>query len=1511
MSDVYDLLKELKNLGARIYAVDNKIKLDIKAGSLTNEISERIKYYRDDILELIGDSSERFEFVRIEKVTQQQSYAISDAQRRLWVLNQLGDGSLAYNIQGHMYLDRDIDIACFKKTIDATIERHEILRTVFKEDETGEVKQWILNKEDLGFKIDYKDFRKGKNKEEKVKEYIAADAYKAFDLEKGPLLRAGLLQVEDDSYVFYYNMHHIISDGWSMEVLSKDIFSYYDAYKENKEPALKELRIQYKDYSAWQLTQLEEEAFKTHRAYWLTSLEGKLPLLELPGTKHRPKIKTNNGYSLRAYIDGDTTGKLKKYSEANGGSIFMALLTAWNILMYRYTSQKDIIIGTPIAGREHADLEDQIGFYVNTLALRNEINPEENFNELFSRVKQNTLSAYSHQMYPFDRLVEELDLQRDTSRNAVFDVMLVLQNNGEKKKGLELKEEEINQTVDLGFSASKFDIEIVLQETGDYLSLHVIYNTEVYERDMVEDLIRHYKQLLNALVKNPGEKISEINYLSHEEKHEILVTFNNTKVDYPKDKTIVDLFEAQVKKTPDAIALVFEEKELSYKELNEQSNQLADYLQKNYAIQPDDLVGIKLERSEWTIISILGVLKAGGAYVPIDPEYPQERIEYIEKDTKCKVCIDEKELSTFRKSEKDYSKKKIKSGIKADNLAYIIYTSGTTGKPKGVMVEHGSLLNYLTWAKSTYVNGSGSFNFGLFTSLSFDLTLSSIYLPLLSGGSLSVFNSTSDIPATVKTYFQSDITCIKLTPAHISLLKDLEVKNTSIQMAIVGGDALTKTQVETLKVLNPLMRVYNEYGPTESTVGCIMAEIISTEELITIGKPISNTEIYILSEAQEIQPKRVIGEIFIGGAGLARGYLNQEALTAEKFVANPFKKGERLYKTGDLGRWLPDGNIEFLGRKDEQVKIRGYRIELGEIEHALQSHKEIEEVVVLAKKNEEGEKELVAYITAKAEQNTGELRSYLKEILPEYMLPAYYVQLEVLPLTSNGKVDKKSLPDPKGLGLASGVEYVAPRNVMEEKLAKIWKKILQRDNIGIKDDFFALGGHSLKAARLSNEYQKELAVKLSLRDLFAHTNIESHAELIRSSKKETFIQIEKVSEQPSYAISDAQRRLWVLSQFEGGSMAYNMPGMIYLSQDINTEYFKKAVDSAIERHEILRTVFKEDETGEVKQWILTKEDLGFKIDYKDFRKEDNKEGKVRGYISEDSYRAFDLEKGPLLRASLLQVENEKYVFYYNMHHIISDGWSMEVLSKDVFSYYEAYKENKQPALKELRIQYKDYSAWALAQLEQESFKSHRAYWLDSLKGELPLLDLPGTKQRPRIKTNTGRTLGTYLNKDISRKLKEYSQENGGSLFMGLLAAWNVLMHRYTSQTDIIIGTPIAGREHSDLEAQIGFYVNTLALRNEVDAEESFNTLFSKVKHSALNAYSHQLYPFDRLVEELDLQRDTSRSAVFDVLLILQNNGEKVEGSDPKYLGLKEEELQQIRDLGHATAKFDMEVGFRK
>ncbi|WP_459209767.1 amino acid adenylation domain-containing protein [Aquimarina rhabdastrellae] len=1476
-------LKALKLLNE--YQKTFKVKLSIA------DVFEKSRLIEQ--LSLLINQSEKEDYIEIPKVEESTSYIVSDAQRRLWVLSQFEGGSVAYNMPSSIVLNEDVDIKSFEKAIYSVINRHEILRTIFKQDEEGEIRQIVKNTGDFNLEVVYKDFKDDPNQAEL---FIKQDSYKPFDLEKGPLLRAAMLQVSEDKFVFYYNMHHIISDGWSMEVLSKDVLAFYDAFKNNKEPGLSELSIQYKDYASWQLSQLETDSIKKSREFWIDNLSGELPVLDLPTHKKRPVKKTYKGSLLSTYLDKEATSFIKEYSKSNGGSLFTGLLTVLNVLLYRYTSERDIIIGTPVAARDHLDLKDQIGFYVNTLPLRNEINPEETFTSFYSRLKEATLTTFNHQMYPFDRLVEDLNLDRDTSRSALFDILLVLQNNGESVIDVTLNKEELNSLKYTEKVVSKFDLAFNFKELGDYLSFNVIYNSDVYEKGMVSQFISHFKQLIVSLKRNHNVAINELEYLSKEDKYELIEEFNTTNVVYPKDKTVLDLFTEQVNKNPEAVAVVYGDVELTYKELDERSNQLANYLIDKYSVEKEDLLGVKLIRNEKLIISILGILKSGGTYVPIDPNYPKDRIAYIERDTNCKVCIDEEELEKFSKIEGSITATDIT--IDLGDLAYVIYTSGSTGKPKGVMIEHEGLYNTIAFHKDI-IGFTEKDKCLQFTNMSFDPSFLEIFITLSSGASVYIIEEKMKRDANLLAkYINSNSISIAFLPPVILpsfLIEDLKC----LKALITGGEAIA---LDMAKHFSKEINYFNAYGPTESS---IIATIFNgnIDDKVPIGKPISNINIYILDDKGNLQPNGVIGEICISGIGLARGYLNRSELTKDKFIANPFSKGKRLYKTGDLGRWLPDGNIEFIGRKDDQIKIRGHRIELGEIENAFSKIREVESNIVVVREKDQGNKELIAYFTGSDKLSFEYLQSELKEILPNYMIPSYFVQIDEFPVTSNGKIDKRNLPSPEQQGISSNIEYVAPRNKIEHELVSIWEEVLKREKIGIDDNFFELGGHSIKSIKLLNTIRKSFEKSIALEDIFSSTTIRELGLLISQSEKEDYIEIPKVEESTSYIVSDAQRRLWVLSQFEGGSVAYNMPSSIVLNEDVDIKSFEKAIYSVINRHEILRTIFKQDEEGEIRQIVKNTGDFNLEVVYKDFKDDPNQ---AELFIKQDSYKPFDLEKGPLLRAAMLQVSEDKFVFYYNMHHIISDGWSMEVLSKDVLAFYDAFKNNKEPGLSELSIQYKDYASWQLSQLETDSIKKSREFWIDNLSGELPVLDLPIHKKRPVKKTYKGSLLSTYLDKEATSFIKEYSKSNGGSLFTGLLTVLNVLLYRYTSERDIIIGTPVAARDHLDLKDQIGFYVNTLPLRNEINPEETFTSFYSRLKEATLTTFNHQMYPFDRLVEDLNLDRDTSRSALFDILLVLQNNGESVID-----VTLNKEELNSLKYTEKVVAKFDVEFVFRE
>jgi amino acid adenylation domain-containing protein len=1266
-------------------------------------------------------------------------------------------------------------------------------------------------------------------------------------------------------------MHHIITDGWSLKILERDLFAYYRAIKADVKCDLKDLCIQYKDYTAWQLSAIETGIYKSHRDFWIQQLSGDLPRLDLPSFKTRPKVITHNGNALKTYISPELTSRLKIFCSQNGGSLFMGLLAILKILLHKYTSQNDIILGTAVAGREDSDLEDQIGFYVNTLVLRSKIDNEDSFSNFFEKIKESTLKAFTHQIYPFDKLVSDLNIRRDTSRNAVFDSMVTFHNTFDAKDNFQIGKDNFNIIQDLGARKSHFDFEFHFQEVGDFISFSVDYNTDIYDTDVIKDFMLNYKQIFSEILDNPHEYVKNINFLTEQERQQLLVEFNDTKVDYPQDKTIVDLFEEQVARTPDNVAVTYKNKELTYKELNSVANQLAGCLRENYAIEPDDLVGLKLDRSEDMIVAILGILKSGAAYVPIDPAYPRERIAYIENDSNSKIVIDESFLDLFAAVQDEYSKDNIEKINGVSDLVYVIYTSGTTGNPKGVMIENRSLCNYINWCSNFYFEKEEQGSFGLFSSLSFDLTITSIFLPLIRGKKIKVFKNNLNAHEILLDYVSGSNTLdiIKLTPSHLEILKELDLKEIALKKIIVGGESLLKRQVDEIFKQNKETIIYNEYGPTESTVGCIVKTISENTE-ITIGKPISNTQIYILNESLELLPIGVTGKLYVSGLGVARGYLNKPELTAEKFISNPFIEGSRMYDTGDLARWLPNGEMEFLGRKDHQVKIRGFRIELEEIENTILQFSDVLKQVVVEAKEINNDKVLVAYFVSGLVIDKSELRSFLETRLPDYMVPGFYVELEELPLTANGKINRKSLPGVDGEDLIRN-EYVAPTTAIEESLVKIWQEVLAVEKIGISDTFFDLGGHSLIAVQVINSIHKQLGKTISFQMFFANPTIK---DLVSHLQESVYIEIPKVAETDSYPLTPAQNRMWIMNQFHN-TTTYRMSTSIKFKGYIDTLKLEEAFRLLINRHEILRTFFKVNEEGVVRQFIVPQEEVNFEILKLDYSNLENKEEKAQEYLKIKNIETFDLGKCPLLHATVIKLEEDSVLFYLSIHHIIGDGWSMQLLISEGVKVYNFLINNQEIILPDLKIQYKDYAVWLNEEIQQEKLLISEKYWLTQFSGDLPVIDLLSFKKRPPIKTNNGAEFIHQYSEEFLEMLKTFSSDHDLTLFMTLMAGVDILLHIYTNQEDIIIGTGIAGREHPDLENQIGLYMNTLAIRVRFEEGDSFFDFVMKQKQTLLEAYEHQIYPFDSLMDKLSLKRDLSRSVLFDVFIALKSQVEMI------------------------------------
>ncbi len=1113
MKKIKELFVELREQQIKLFLKGDDIKISSYKDKISPELIQKIKSNKDEIVIYLKNLNENNSVEPIPVIEPKSKYPMSNAQQRVWILSQTNEGSTAYNLPTEIELNGKHDRNCLERAIMSVIERHEILRTVFNEDENGEPYQIVLDYDEVKFNMEFFDFREEEDPHAVYKTYVLSDSFKPFDLSKGPLLRVSLLQVSNDKFIFYYNMHHIISDGWSMEVLVGDVMKYYEAYVRGESPKISPLRIQYKDYSAWQLAQVNDPNNQKHKEYWTSSLNGTIPVLDLPSKKKRPLNKTFSGKGLGIHISSEIIGNLQNFVKGNGGSVFMGLLTVSKILLHKYTGETDIVIGNPIAGRDHSDLEDQIGVYINTLALRSDIDPNNSFIELFEKIKATTLKSLEYQMYPFDKLLEDLNTKRAVNRSPLFDILINYLGMAESSM-YELSNHEV---CDLGEKMILFDIEIDFTEVAGGIDFILRYNNDVYEQETIENFILHYKVLLNELLKYSDQSISKAKYLLKEEREVLLNEFNDTKVLYPKDKTIVDLFTEQVKRTPDAISVQFKDKTITYKELDRKSNCLA-YLIIEKGVSKEDFIPICIDKSIEMVIAILAILKSGGAYVPIDPNYPKERIDYILEDTKSNIVLSSLD---FENVFGDHASKEIiyvdqeydirqenaldslKNKLSPDDLAYLIYTSGSTGKPKGVKIEHKALVNFL-FSMCDHLAFDQNIKFLSLTTFTFDISILELLSPLLLGGQLVLVK---DEEAKDPEYITSVIhktkpNCIQGTPSRWQMLISNGIETLEDVTLLSGGESISYELKERLTKLSD--KVWNLYGPTETTIWSCISKL-QEERKITIGKPIANTQVYILDEHLSLIPQGMVGQLCIGGEGLSRGYLNHSDLTNEKFVANPFEDGERLYLTGDLARWLPDGTIEFLGRNDHQVKINGYRIEVGEIEHVLTQIENIEQSVVTPIKDDKGNVQLVGYVISTSEINQKEIQDTLLNQLPEYMVPRVYVQLEEMPLTHNGKVNRKVLPLP-----VIKEDYVAPQNDLQRKLTEIWEEILQIEKIGIRDDFFQVGGNSLRGIRMLNAINKEFGLKYDLRGIYAENTIELIGERIEVDL--TFKEVKELDE---------------------------------------------------------------------------------------------------------------------------------------------------------------------------------------------------------------------------------------------------------------------------------------------------------------------------------------------------------------------------------------------------------------
>ncbi|MCP5049944.1 MAG: amino acid adenylation domain-containing protein, partial [bacterium] len=1463
--------------------------------------------------------------ISLEPVEEKDYYPLSSAQRRLYLLQGMDETGTGYNIPAMFMLEGRADRGRLEDAFKGLIKRHESLRTSFHMTDNQPV-QRVYDHVDFeieglgrgdplwsplhGNHSSLNRNNPGQGSHRGLPLHLQRDFVRPFDLSRAPLLRVGLMTEEETKHLLMVDMHHIISDGTSVSIMVKDFMALYAGEE------LPAQRLQYKDFSQWQGRQDQKEQLKQQETYWLNefSVQGEIPVLDLQTDYERPSIQGFEGDRLKFKLPGETRTALVKSASENGATLYMVLLSIFTILLAKLSGQEDIIVGTPIAGRRHTDLDDIIGMFVNTLALRNFPTGQKPFGQFLEEVKKRTLNSFENQDYQYEDLVENVVVEKDTSRNPLFDTMLALQN-------LDIREARIPgltlTPVPFESRIAKFDLMLECIEMDDHLSCNLDYSTRLFKKETVQRLTGYVKKTILSVTGSHDIKISRIEIIPEEEKQQLLVDFNDTAAEYPKAKTLHRLFEEQAEKKPHHIAVTGNRGSLTYAELNNQSGHLARHL-KEKGVGPDTIAAVMVERSLEMLIGIYGILKAGGAYLPIDPDYPEERIRFMQEDSGVKIIVTNglkvegldglkvmETKTTPRDSNEFPNQQTNKLTNQPTNLAYLIYTSGSTGKPKGVAVEHRSAVNTVTALFKKYPF-SPSDTYLLKTSYIFDVSVSELFGWFLGGGRLAVLEPGGEMePQKIVDAIEYEgVTHINFVPSMFSVflevLKPGYKKTLSpLKYIFAAGEAFLPALVEKFNRMDLGIILENLYGPTEAAVYASSYSLGQWEGAgsIPIGKPLANTKLYILDRYRHLCPLGTVGQLYISGPGVARGYLNKPGLTMAQFAPNPFADGERMYCTGDLVKWRSDGDIEFLGRSDHQVKIRGFRIELGEIENRLLQHEAIKEVVVTAKEDETGNKYLCAYLVTLTGEGGPDfkmdpgkaLKDYLSDILPDYMIPSYFTELDNLPLTGSGKVNRKALPHPQ---LKAGDQYRGPRDYIESQLVELWASLLaiQKETIGIDDNFFQLGGNSLTATLLVSQVSKAFDVNITLGEIFQTPSIHGLADKIRKTTEEKFISLEPVETKEYYSLSSSQRRLYLLQQMDRESIGYNLPVLLQIVGDLDVGKIESVFHQLVRRHESLRTSFHMEEEKLVQR---VHQEVTFELEYLSATPVIIEHGPTRTdtEIIKDFVRFFDLSHVPLLRAGLLERDANNYLLVVDIHHIISDGISIQVLIND---FTRLYASENFPLP---RLQYKDFSQWQNSTAREDVIKQQEAYWINQFEGEIPVLNLPADYPRPQVRSFEGETIRFQVGGLEYDLLKSLSRTGEATLYMVLLSIFTILLSKLSGQEDIVVGTPIAGRRHADLENIIGMFVNTMALRNFPTGQTPFSQFLEEVKKQTLSSFENQDYQYEDLVENLVVNRDTSRNPLFDTMLILQN----LENREMRIPGLTLKQLPSKSDI----AKFDL------
>ncbi|ERN42088.1 amino acid adenylation domain protein [Rubidibacter lacunae KORDI 51-2] len=1414
--------------------------------------------------------------------SREQPLPVSFAQQRLWWLHELDPDSPVYNVPAAVRLAGPLQVEALLQSFQALGDRHEPLRTVFVPNAASEPLQKILPELEIDLPVTDLQHLDGAVRDAEVERLAVAAAREPFDLAYGPLLRATLLRLAPEYHVLLFNIHHIIADGWSLGVLIRELVQLYEAQVRSQPASLPSLAIQYADYAVWQREQLQGEKLTGLLDFWQEQLRDVPEVLDLPVDRPRPARQSGRGDRVAVRLDGELVQHLQTFSRQSQATTFMVGLAAYFAWLYRYTGRQDLLVGTPVANRNRVQTEGFVGVLINTLALRVRLQPQWSFRQLLDEVRSVVTAASDRQDLPFEKLIEVLAPERSLSHAPLLQVMFGLQ--ADPHQPFSAGDLEITPLAS-NLGATQFDLFLDLFESSQGVQGTFVYNCDLFDATTVERWARHWQGLLAAAIAEPDTPIDRLPLLNRDERQRIR-DWNATQTPLPNWHTMHGGFEAQVARTPEAIALEFEDRRYTYAELNARANRLAAYLRAR-GVEPETRIGLLLDRTAETLIALLAVLKAGGAYIPLDPAYPAERLQYALTDAGADLAI--------VRGNDDLAQMALAAGVpvvidllaetdaiaqqSAENpaqtphpaqLAYLIYTSGSTGKPKGVQIPHQAVANFLNaHGRSPGITPQDTLL--AVTSLSFDIAVLELLLPLTYGATLLFASHETTLDGAQLAQLLQRATMMQATPASWRLLLASGWDGQPGLKILCGGEALPPDLAAALTDRGS--ELWNLYGPTETTIWSAQQQI-QNDASVAIGRPIANTQTYVLDTQLQPAPVGVAGELFIGGLGLARGYQGRAGLTAERFLPDPFatEPGARMYRTGDLACYRTDGTLQHLGRIDYQVKVRGFRIELGEIEACLHDHPAIAQGVVSAHGDT-----LVAYLQGETELPATELQQWLRQQLPEYMIPAWFTWLPDFPLTPNRKIDRKALPVPSGEALTANQPYVVPETQRQQTIAAQFAAVLDLppERVGLHANFFDLGGHSLLATQLISRLRQAFGVEIPLKVLFEATTVADLDRAIAALEQSqtarqalpAIVPLPATERDPAnLPLSFAQQRLWFLDRFEGGSATYNIPGSFRIEGVADLDAMQQALDALVARHESLRTYFPlRDGSDSAVQCVLPHLHVPLEIVSAvdlDCIPED--------WLIRQTQQPFDLATGPLLRVKVIQLAPNENILSVVMHHIISDGWSSGIFIREIITLYQGYRTGESTELAPLPVQYADYGVWQRQWLEGEVLERQLNYWQQQLAGVPALLELPTDYPRPARRSFQGRVQNIALPPELTAAVKTLAQQQEVTPFMVLLTAFQLLLARYSAQQDIVVGSPIANRNHPEVEGLIGFFVNTLALRTTIDPTATVADLLQQVRHTALDAYAHQDVPFERIIEAVAAERTLAHTPLFQVMFILQN-----------------------------------------